>query len=45
MIAFFGYALVPLWVCISTPFGMNGVVSGAFSDSFRRGEVYSGFVA
>ncbi len=27
--------------CISTPFDMNGVVSGAFSGSFRRGAVFS----
>ena len=30
------------WVCISAPFGMNGVVSGAFSGSFRVVEVFSG---
>ena len=29
-------------VCISAPFGMNGVVSGAFSGSFRFGGVFSG---
>jgi len=38
----FWYAFVPLLVCISAPFGMNGVVSGAFSGSFRCGEFFSG---
>jgi hypothetical protein len=38
----FGHAFVPLLVCISTPFGMNGVVSGAFSGSFRVVEGFSG---
>jgi hypothetical protein len=30
------------WACISAPFGMNGVVSGAFSGSFRVVEGFSG---
>ena len=37
----FGIALVLLLVCISAPFGMNGVVSGAFSGSFRCGAMFS----
>ena len=37
----FWYAFVLLWVCISAPFGMNGVESGSFSGSFRCGAVFS----
>jgi len=41
MIEVFGCALVLLLVCIGAPFGMDGVVSGAFSGCFRCGAVFS----
>ena len=37
----FGHAFVPLLVCIGAPFGMNRIVEGRFSGSFRCGVVFS----